>query len=96
MNCPSTRDSWAVLMGGGSLPNVKLPDELAAAIPKMHPADDVVTAKNQWALANDDGDYLIYAENSGDLELAPHIDREKFNMQPVDVDRGKLLWLTRR
>jgi hypothetical protein len=97
MNCPSTRDGWAVLMAGGSLPNVKLPDELAAAIPQMHPADDVVTAKNQWALADDDGIYLIYAEDSDDdLKLAPHIDREKYNSQSLETERGQLLWLRPR
>ena len=42
MNCPSGRDGWAVLMGGGSLPNVKLPDELAQVIPTLQPADGVV------------------------------------------------------
>ena len=53
MNCPSGRDGWAVLIGGGSLPNVKLPDQLAKVIPTLTPADGIVTGDGQWCLAND-------------------------------------------
>ena len=34
MNCPSSRDGWAVLMGGGSLPNVKLPISWRKSFPR--------------------------------------------------------------
>ena len=44
-NCPSSRDGWAVLIGGGSLPNVKLPAELAKIIPSMQPADGIVIGR---------------------------------------------------
>ena len=52
MNCPSGRDGWAVLIGGGSLPNVKLPDRLAKVIPTLMPADGIVSGEGQWCLAN--------------------------------------------
>jgi len=66
MNCPSDRDGWAVLIGGGSLPNVRLPDDLAAVIPNLQPADDILSGAGQWCLAGEDGNYLIYTETVGD------------------------------
>jgi hypothetical protein len=62
MNCPSGRDGWAVLMGGGSLPNVKLPAELAKVIPTMRPVDKIVSGPGQWCLGGSNGDYLIYSD----------------------------------
>ena len=67
-NCRSGRDGWAVLMGGGSLANLKLPAELAQAIVGMRPADDVVEAANAWCLAGENG-YLIYASDDASLKL---------------------------
>jgi hypothetical protein len=60
-NFPSSRDGWAVLIGGGSLPNMKLPAELAKAVVGMKPADGVVSTDETWCLAGDGG-YLIYSE----------------------------------
>jgi hypothetical protein len=61
VNCPSGRDGWAVLMGGGSLAGVpKLPAELAAAIPTMRPADGVVKDDGGPCLAREGRDYLIW------------------------------------
>jgi hypothetical protein len=65
MHCPSGRDGWAVLIGGGSLPNVHISDELAAIIPNLLPADDVLSDDGQWCLVGEQGDYLIYAEAVG-------------------------------
>jgi Family of unknown function (DUF6298) len=59
-NCPSAHNGWAVLVGGGSLADVRLPDELAESVPKMQPADGIVESKDKWCLASDDGEYLIY------------------------------------
>jgi hypothetical protein len=66
MNCPSGHDGWATLIGGGSLPPVKLPERLAKTLPSMVPTDGIVDTKGQWSLANKTGDYLIYCERSGD------------------------------
>jgi hypothetical protein len=49
MHCPSGRDGWAVLFGGGSLPNVKLPDRLAKVIPSLMPTDGVISGDGQWS-----------------------------------------------
>ena len=64
MNCPSGRDGWAVLMGGGSLPNVKLPEELADD--HSHACGRPTAsspANKRWCLADADGDYLIYTDD---------------------------------
>lgn len=60
-NFPSSRDGWAVLIGGGSLPNQTLPTHLAKAVVEMKPADGVVDAEDTWCLAGDGG-YLIYSK----------------------------------
>jgi hypothetical protein len=61
--CPSISDGWAVLIGGGSLPDVKLPARLAEVIPTMQPTDGIVSGRGQWCLGRPGGDYLIYAED---------------------------------
>lgn len=66
MHCPSGRDGWAVLIGGGSIPNVTLPDQLARVAPHFHPVDGVVSGSGQWCLAGSEGDYLIYTERVDD------------------------------
>ncbi|HMO87075.1 MAG TPA: DUF6298 domain-containing protein, partial [Lacipirellulaceae bacterium] len=65
-NCPSTRDGWAVLIAGGSLPEVKLPQELAQLVPAMRLIDGIVAGANRWCLASDDGNYLIYSTSDGE------------------------------
>jgi hypothetical protein len=64
MNCPSGRDGWAVLIGGGSIPDVRLPDSLASVVPKLRANDRVVNEPGQWCLADDGHNYLIYSETA--------------------------------
>jgi hypothetical protein len=64
-NCPSAHDGWATLIVGGSLADVKLPQELAALIPSMRPVDGV-TSGDAWCLANNAGEYVVYVSNSGE------------------------------
>ena len=52
-------------MGGGSLPDVKLPAKLAAVIPELAPTDGSVTGDGQWCLTGQGRDYLIYTEHPG-------------------------------
>ena len=53
---------WAILMAGGSLPNVQIGnDELLADVPLMRPMD----ADGCWLLGNDDVGYLVYARSAG-------------------------------
>jgi hypothetical protein len=64
-NCRSGRDGWAVLMGGGSLANLKLPKELAEAVTHLQLVDGVASSENSWCLAGG-GDYLIYSSSLSD------------------------------
>jgi hypothetical protein len=89
--CPSTSDGWAVLMGGGSLPDVKLPADLAAVVPTMQPADGVVTGSGRWCLGRPGGDYLIYTENAGDtLDVNLPGPPVKYHVHWIDADSGEM------
>jgi hypothetical protein len=66
MHCPSSREGWAVLMGGGSLPEVQLPSKLARAVPTMSPSNDIAADSRTWCLVNPRGDCLVYTENVGE------------------------------
>jgi hypothetical protein len=87
LHCPSGRNGWAVLMGGGSLPDVQLPVGLAELIPTLRPADNIVSGRDRWCLSGPASDYLIYSETtdepvritlSGEAEMhrANWIDRQ--------------------
>ena len=58
--CRSGRDGWAVLIGGGSLAEVKLPPALAEAVIKMQPDGDLIVGGAGWCLASADGQRLVY------------------------------------
>ena len=91
MNCPSGRDGWAVLMGGGSLPNVKLPDQLAKIIPTLTPADGIVTGKGQWCLANADRDYVIYTDTIGrEIEVNVPNASTRYRVHWIDSNSGEM------
>jgi hypothetical protein len=77
MHCPSMRDGWAVLVGGGSLPNLKMPDELARAIPQMRPVADLGSARDVWCLADEEDNYLIHSQ-------APHTIFTDVRIKPGD------------
>jgi len=91
MNCPSGRDSWAVLMGGGSLPNVKLPNELAKIAPTFMPAEGVVSGAGQWCLANPKGDYVVYTAAIGrEIEVNLPADPPGYRVHWVDSSSGEI------
>jgi hypothetical protein len=92
MHCPSGRDGWAVLIGGGSLPNVKLPEELARIVPTMIADDDIVTGDGVWLLANRNGDCLAYIENVGDtLHVRLRSETPSYRLHWVDIKTNKVL-----
>ncbi|MCA9213103.1 MAG: hypothetical protein KDB27_08565 [Planctomycetales bacterium] len=65
IHCRAKREGWAILMGGGSLPNVpQLPDEVASAIIQMKPSDRLKLGEQQLCLAEDDRQYLIYSNSN--------------------------------
>ena len=60
MHCRAKRIGWAILFGGGSLPNVfDLPDALAEAAIAMRPNDSIKPPGGTWCLANDAGSELL-------------------------------------
>lgn len=62
MHCRAKRDGWAILMGGGSLPNVpRLSTELTTAIVNMKLDERIELNDGQWCLSSDHG-YLIYSD----------------------------------
>lgn len=91
MNCPSSRDGWAVLVGGGSLPNLKLPEQLAKAIPTLRPADGIVSGDNQWCLASADRDYVIYTATVGEqIKASFPGDSSDYRVHWIDTNSGEL------
>ena len=60
VECRSGRDGWAVLIGGGSLAEVKLPVELAEAVAAMLPDGGLIVEGSGWCLASSDGQRLVY------------------------------------
>ncbi len=80
----SPNEGWAVLMGGGSLPNITLPPELARQVPRMLPVDNVVKGEGQWCLASSDGELLVYT-NTPNVELELHL--------PAALEHARLQWI---
>jgi hypothetical protein len=91
LHCPSGRDGWAVLMGGGSLPDVRLPADLARAVVSMRPVDGVVAGPGQWCLGNGDGEYLVYFENVGEsVALKVPNELNRYRVGWIGAKTGKL------
>jgi hypothetical protein len=91
-HCPSGRDGWAVLLGGGSLPNVRLPDQLARVIPTMTLADHIVSGGRAWCLANPRGDCLVFAESLGEtLHLRLRGDSPRYRAHWIDTTTNDAL-----
>jgi hypothetical protein len=87
MHCPSGRDGWAVLIGGGSLPNVRLPEKLARSVVSMVPADDIVEGNGVWQLANRGGDCLAYVEKPGNtLQVNSRSAAARYRVHWIDGD----------
>ncbi|MCA9196667.1 MAG: hypothetical protein KDA87_03980, partial [Planctomycetales bacterium] len=83
MYCRSDRNGWAVLMGGGSLPNLmSLADELSTEIIQMTPDTSLSLGHGQYALSNETKSYLVYSSerpNSTELTL-PAMRRYEFSL----------------
>jgi hypothetical protein len=90
MNCPSNRDGWAVLIGGGSIPDVRLPIELTTMVPSLRPDDRVVDGRGQWCLADNGDNYLIYSESAGD-SIRARLPRTPngYHVHWIDAKTGK-------
>ncbi|MBN1853167.1 MAG: 2OG-Fe(II) oxygenase [Pirellulales bacterium] len=83
--CRSSRDGWAVLMGGGSLPDIPaLPASFEKSILSMQPLDGVVEDSKAWCLGNPGDTYLIYWERPPELL---HI------KLPVKPTQYRIVWI---
>ncbi len=89
--CRSGRDGWAVLMGGGSLPDLpQLPDALRKAIVRLQPSDRIQLGEEQWCLAAGDREFLIYsASRNGATVVQLPKDRD-YEYSTLDPKTGKL------
>ena len=89
-NCPSIHDGWAVLIGGGSLADVpRLPNELAAVLPQMHPVDLKTPQPNQWMLASADRHYLIYIDDpDAAINLELPASKKGYQVNWIDAETG--------
>jgi len=85
IHCRAKRDGWAVLMGGGSLPNApKLSPTLSEAIVKMRPRESIKLNEGQWCLSREDREYLIYSRGTEPtpIQLEPGTDWEWCSVNP--------------
>jgi hypothetical protein len=91
MNCPSGRDGWAVLMGGGSLPNVTLPNEFAKVVPTLMPAEGIVSNSGQWCLSNTNGDYIVYTvATDREIEVNVPAGPTGYRVRWIDSNSGEI------
>lgn len=61
IHCRAKRNGWAILIGGGSIPNIpRLSPELATALVSMKPDVNTKLNEGQWCLSDDRG-YLVYS-----------------------------------
>ena len=91
IHCRAKRDGWAILMGGGSLPNApKLSPKLSAAIVRMRPSERVKLTEGQWCLSRDDRAYLFYSRRtqSEPIQLESRTDWEWCSVDPKSGRAG--------
>jgi len=84
---------WAVLMGGGSIPNIRnLTDQaLLTAIPRMYPLDMPVNAKDQYAVAEPGRSYLVYAASGETIQLDLSEAEGQFTVSWLDPESCKVV-----
>ena len=88
-NCPSVHDGWAVLMGGGSLADVKLAPELAAAAATMTPVPAKELPAGVWMLRAENGDALVYWEQSPAVGVRLPLKADaKYEVLAIDRETG--------
>jgi len=82
---------WAVIFGGGSLPELKKPldPRLAAVLPDMKPVDLPGAPADQFAIGIPDQEYLIYVEKDAPAGL----DLNLYTQQHPAKD---VVWLSRK
>lgn len=83
---------WAVLMGGGSIPNLPAATgkDLLKAIASMTPYDLPGNPERQYALANPGQDYLLYADSGETISLDLTDIKADLAIYNVDLKTGKV------
>lgn len=83
---------WAVLMAGGSIPNVRnlTSRALLAAIPRMKPFDMPADVNRQYALAEPGRTYLVYIESGEMIRMELGDAEGTFAVRWVDPRSGEV------
>jgi hypothetical protein len=83
-------NGWAVLAAGGSVPNLRLPDQrLVEALPRMKPFEPKIgLAEGQWALAEPGQHYLVFAASGGKIRLDLSADPGAYQARWIDPRSG--------
>jgi hypothetical protein len=82
---------WAELMAGGSLavlPKIDNEEFLRSAA-QMHPMD--MNGQDLWALGNQEGELIIYAEAPGEISIDLSKTNGSFNVRWIDAKSGTVL-----
>jgi len=86
-NCPSRRDGWGVLMGGGSLAGVRLSEELSESIRHMSPIDGI--AENGLCLAHGIQEYLVESQDGDDQRVQAKLPAGRYRLTWIDKKSGE-------
>lgn len=89
-NCPSRHDGWAVLMGGGSLADVRLPAELAKLVPTMAPGSRSGDGGGPWRLDGDGHDFVYFLEGTGPIANFSDLPSGKYRVRWINPRTGAL------
>jgi len=83
---------WAVLMAGGSIPDIRsLTDPaLLAAVRRMKPADFPAGREQQYALSEPGRNYLVYAASGETIELDLTQAEGTFEQRWLDPQTGRI------
>ncbi|MBN1765273.1 MAG: hypothetical protein JW860_08460 [Sedimentisphaerales bacterium] len=93
-----SNDGWAVLMGGGSMPNLPATTDkdLLCVVPLMKPYDLPTNPEGQYALAGPRQDYLIYAESGETVSIDLSDIQADLMVCHVDLETGKTAFFGQR
>lgn len=83
---------WAVLMAGGSIPNIRnlTNRDLLAAIPRMRPLGMPGDSDGQYALVEPGRSYLVYVQSDGTIRLELDGTKGTFSVRWIDPGSGDI------